>query len=71
MALTAEMKTRIEERVNTGILDMWYPVAKSVEIRADRRRHPDRKVDRFDVGSRFIRQRHQRKDVQLLHASGV
>ena len=36
MALSAEMKARIEERVNTGLRDMWYPVAKSVEIRADR-----------------------------------
>ena len=36
MALSPEMKARIEERVNTGLKDMWYPVAKSVEIRADR-----------------------------------
>lgn len=36
MALDAEMKARIEERVNTGLMNQWYPVAKSVEIRTDR-----------------------------------
>ncbi|MFV0383465.1 Rieske 2Fe-2S domain-containing protein [Paracoccus sp. (in: a-proteobacteria)] len=28
-----DKKTLIEERVNTGLLGQWYPVAKSVEIR--------------------------------------
>ena len=36
MALSPEMKARIEERVNVGLRDMWYPVAKSVEVRSDR-----------------------------------
>ncbi|MFT5061910.1 MAG: phenylpropionate dioxygenase-like ring-hydroxylating dioxygenase large terminal subunit [Polaromonas sp.] len=36
MALSAEMKARIEDRVNSGLPDHWYPIAKSVEIRADR-----------------------------------
>ena len=36
MALSAEMKARIEDRVNNGLPDHWYPIAKSVEIRADR-----------------------------------
>lgn len=36
MALSADMKARIEDRVNQGLLDRWYPVAKSVEIRSDR-----------------------------------
>lgn len=36
MALSAEMKERIEQRVNEGLRNQWYPVAKSVEIRADR-----------------------------------
>ena len=36
MALSAEMKERIEQRVNEGLRDQWYPVAKSVEVRQDR-----------------------------------
>lgn len=36
MALSPEMKKRIEERVNRGLYGYWYPVAKSVEVRADR-----------------------------------
>lgn len=31
-----QMKAMIEARVNSGLLGQWYPVAKSVEIRADR-----------------------------------
>ena len=31
-----EKKKRIEDRVNEGLKNQWYPVAKSVEIRADR-----------------------------------
>lgn len=31
-----DMKTLIEERVNTGLLGQWYPVAKSVEIKGTR-----------------------------------
>lgn len=31
-----DMKALIEERVNTGLLGQWYPVAKSVEIRGTR-----------------------------------
>ena len=34
--MTPEMKLRIEERVNEGLKNQWYPVAKSVEIKADR-----------------------------------
>ena len=34
--MAAEMKARIEERVNEGLKNRWYPVAKSVEIRSDR-----------------------------------
>lgn len=30
-----DKKSLIEERVNTGLLGQWYPVAKSVEIKAD------------------------------------
>ena len=36
MATSPEMKARIEQRVNEGLRDRWYPVAKSVEIRPDR-----------------------------------
>jgi len=36
MVMTAEMKARVETRVNEGLRDRWYPVAKSVEIRTDR-----------------------------------
>lgn len=36
MALSPEMKARIETRVNEGLRNLWYPVAKSVEIRKDR-----------------------------------
>lgn len=36
MAVSAEMRAQIEARVNEGVRDQWYPVAKSVEIRADR-----------------------------------
>lgn len=36
MADTAGMRERIEKRVNEGLRDRWYPVAKSVEIRKDR-----------------------------------
>jgi phenylpropionate dioxygenase-like ring-hydroxylating dioxygenase large terminal subunit len=36
MAVSAEMRARIEARVNEGVRDQWYPVAKSVEIRGDR-----------------------------------
>ncbi|MEM8741403.1 MAG: aromatic ring-hydroxylating dioxygenase subunit alpha [Pseudomonadota bacterium] len=31
-----DLKTEIEARVNRGLPGQWYPVAKSVEIRADR-----------------------------------
>jgi len=31
-----ETRQRIEDRVNEGLKNQWYPVAKSVEIRADR-----------------------------------
>ncbi|MCK0150134.1 aromatic ring-hydroxylating dioxygenase subunit alpha [Marivita sp. S6314] len=34
--MTADMKTRVEERVNEGLRNQWYPVAKSVEIKSDR-----------------------------------
>lgn len=34
--MTAEDKARVEARVNMGLKDRWYPVAKSVEIRGDR-----------------------------------
>ena len=34
--MTAEMKARVEERVNEGLKNRWYPVAKSVEVRSDR-----------------------------------
>ena len=34
--MTVDMKARIEERVNDGLKNQWYPVAKSVEIRNDR-----------------------------------
>ena len=36
MAVSAEMRTRIEARINEGLPDFWYPVAKSVEIRRER-----------------------------------
>ena len=32
MALSSEMKSRMEKLVNEGLPDRWYPVAKSVEI---------------------------------------
>ena len=28
-----DKKTLIEDRVNTGLLGQWYPVAKSVEVK--------------------------------------
>ena len=34
--MTPELRSRVEERVNQGLKKRWYPVAKSVEIRADR-----------------------------------
>ena len=34
--MTADTKARIEARVNEGLKNQWYPVAKSVEIRSDR-----------------------------------
>ena len=34
--MTPEMRARVEERVNEGLKNQWYPVAKSVEIRSDR-----------------------------------
>jgi phenylpropionate dioxygenase-like ring-hydroxylating dioxygenase large terminal subunit len=33
---TIDKKTMIEERVNSGLRGQWYPVAKSVEIKASR-----------------------------------
>ncbi len=36
MATKAEMRDRIEARINEGLRDKWYPVAKSVEICSDR-----------------------------------
>jgi len=36
MAVSAEMRTRIEARINEGLRNLWYPVAKSVEIRRER-----------------------------------
>ncbi len=34
--MSAELKARVEARVNEGLKNQWYPVAKSVEIRDDR-----------------------------------
>ena len=34
--MSPEMKARVEARVNEGLKNQWYPVAKSVEIRNDR-----------------------------------
>ena len=36
MAVSAEMRTRIETRINEGLRDLWYPVAKSAEVRRER-----------------------------------
>lgn len=36
MVMSAEMKARVEQRVNEGLRNQWYPVAKSVEVRNDR-----------------------------------
>lgn len=32
MALSSDMTERIEQRVNSGLLGQWYPVAKSVQV---------------------------------------
>jgi phenylpropionate dioxygenase-like ring-hydroxylating dioxygenase large terminal subunit len=31
-----DLKSRIEDRINRGLLGQWYPVAKSVQVKADR-----------------------------------
>jgi len=36
MLQQADMRSRVESRVNTGLLGQWYPVAKSVEIKGKR-----------------------------------
>ncbi|MEO0388706.1 MAG: aromatic ring-hydroxylating dioxygenase subunit alpha [Pseudomonadota bacterium] len=36
MVTSADMRIRIEERINQGLRGQWFPVAKSVELRADR-----------------------------------
>jgi phenylpropionate dioxygenase-like ring-hydroxylating dioxygenase large terminal subunit len=36
MSQPGDLKERIEERVNNGLLGQWYPVAKSVEIKGTR-----------------------------------
>lgn len=36
MATDTNMKSRVEARVNDGLLGQWYPVAKSVEVKSTR-----------------------------------